>query len=879
MNEKYLYEDLESLEKAGMLKEIPEIIENGLSNKIELREYQKLAFRYFITYFENENLKKNKQVHTLFHMATGSGKTVIMAGLILYLYTKGYNKFLFFVNTKTIIEKTKENFINSTSNKYLFNNNINYLGNNIKIKIVDNFTTDCLSNDIEICFTSTQKLHNDLFEPKENSLNYRDFEDNKIVFISDESHHINTLTKKNLSKKEFENKEKDLKHWEYSVTRTLHSNKDSIMLEFTATANLKDKNVAQKYKDKIIFDYPLRKFRESGYTKDFKNFATISELWDRTLMALIISEYRKFLFSDLKLDIKPVIMLKSKKVKESQAFYDMFFDKIENLSIDEINKFYNINTQEDNKKDNILDTKKFITKVLNYFKNKDESLNLLLNSIKNSFTKETSIIINNDIKDKKDIQVLINSLEDKNNIIRVIFAVDMLNEGWDVLNLFDIVRLYDTGSKDYTTKEAQLIGRGARYCPFKLNDEQDKFKRKFDFDLDNDYRILETMLFHSQDDSKYIKELRQALIESGLEEETRIELNYILKEEFKETNFYKTTYVYSNERKIKSREDVVSIEENFKNKTFSYTVKENQGHIYSIIDENENVSYKEETIPLKFKDIDYNILLGASEKYSALKFDVIKNKYPNVKTMREFLTSDAYLGNIRLKINYLHKLTGKDIFDACVDAFDKISNYIISIKEEFEGTKEFKPSQLKNVIKDKKIYISSKEGTAGKGNSQNTCIDREYALDLSKEDWYVFNDNYGTSEEKAFIKYFKTDIAPKLEEKNLEFYVIRNERISQLAIYNFANGERFEPDYLLFIKKKNTDNFTINQIYAEPKGSHLLLNDSWKEEFLLSINDESKIDNVFNGGNNYKVIGLPFFNKTERIKEFDKAINNLIDNI
>lgn len=877
MNEKYLYEILDALEQVGTLKEIPEIIGNGLSNKIELREYQKLAFRYFITYFENEKLKKNKQVHTLFHMATGSGKTVIMAGIILYLYTKGYNKFLFFVNQTNILEKTKENFINSTSSKYLFNNEINYLGNNIKIKMVDNFSTTTLSNDsdIEICFTSTQKLHMDLFEPKENGLTYRDFEDNKIVFISDESHHINTLTKKE-SKNTAKNEE--INSWEYSVTSALNRNKDSIMLEFTATANLKDKNVEQKYKDKIVFDYPLRKFRESGYTKDFKNFATESELWDRTLMALIISEYRKFLFSDLKLDIKPVIMLKSKTIKESQTFYAIFFDKIKNLSIDEINKFYNINTQEENKKENVLYTKQLMTKILEYFKSKDESLNLLLNSVKASFTKETSIIMNGATDNNRENQLLINSLEDKDNPIRVIFAVDMLNEGWDVLNLFDIVRLYDAGSKEYTTKEAQLIGRGARYCPFKLDDEQDKFKRKFDSDLNNDYRILETMLFHSKDDSKYIKELRQALIESGLEEENRIELNYILKPEFKKTEFYQKTYVYSNKRKVKSRENVTSLEENFKNKSFSYTVKDNQGYIYSLIDKNTNFNHEEKTEKLKFEEIDYNILLGASEKYSAFKFNVIKNKYPNVKTMREFLTTDAYLGNIRLEINYLDKLTGKDIFNACIYAFGKISNYIISIKEEFEGTKEFYPKQLKNVIKDKKVYISSKVGDTGKGNSQNNCIDKEYALDLSKKDWYVFNDNYGTSEEKAFIKYFETDIVPKLD-KNLEFYVIRNERISDLAIYNFDNGERFEPDYLLFIKKKDSDNSTINQIYAEPKGSHLLDNDSWKEKFLLKIDEKSKIDSVFSDGDDYKVIGLPFFNKTEKINEFEEAISNLIENI
>jgi type III restriction enzyme len=45
-------------------------------------------------------------------MATGSGKTVMMAGLILYLYERGYRKFLFFVNRGQIVEKTKDNFIN-----------------------------------------------------------------------------------------------------------------------------------------------------------------------------------------------------------------------------------------------------------------------------------------------------------------------------------------------------------------------------------------------------------------------------------------------------------------------------------------------------------------------------------------------------------------------------------------------------------------------------------------------------------------------------------------------------------------------------------------------------------------------------------------------
>ena len=94
---------------------------------------------------------------------------------------------------------------------------------------------------------------------------------------------------------------------------------------------------------------------------------------------------------------------------------------------------------------------------------------------------------------------MLNSLEDKTNPYRAVFAVDKLNEGWDVLNLFDIVRLYETrdgknGVPGKTTmKEAQLIGRGARYCPFKITEEQEKYQRKYDNDIDNPLRICETL--------------------------------------------------------------------------------------------------------------------------------------------------------------------------------------------------------------------------------------------------------------------------------------------------------------------------------------------------------------------------------------------------
>ena len=111
----------------------------------------------------------------------------------------------------------------------------------------------------------------------------------------------------------------------------------------------------------------------------------------------------------------------------------------------------------------------------------------------------------------------------------------------------------------------------------------------------------------------------------------------------------------------------------------------------------------------------------------------------------------------------------------------------------------------------------------------------------------------------------------------MEYYVIRNERFSELAIYSFDKGERFEPDYLLFIKDKNDDkkNFEY-QIYAEPKGENLLKEDSWKEEFLLQIEGRHRLPK-----DNYKIIGLPFYNskKIDKLNEFEKITDRFLKDI
>ncbi|MGF0095705.1 DEAD/DEAH box helicase family protein [Peptoniphilus sp. SGI.035] len=863
MSEQYLYQELDVLKKVGALKELPEYIKSNLNKNIVLRDYQEEAFRYFITYVESD-LIKNKQIHNLFHMATGSGKTIIMAGLILYFYMKGYRKFLFFVNQNNIIEKTKENFLNPFSIKYLFANNIELMGEQVEIKEVDNFAFYD-KNAINICFTSTQKLHLDMNIPRENSPTIEDFEDEKIVLISDESHHINTITK-GLTKVEKTNIEENVKSWEYTIDRLFRANRDNVLLEFTATADLKDPNVEKKYLDKIVYDYTLSKFRASGYTKDFKNMQGDYDRWTRTLLALVLSEYRRHLFGDAGQNIKPVVLLKSKTIKESKEFYDEFYLKLNKLKSDEIIKFKDSNNE-------------YLQNAIEYFLKKDSSLNSLVSDLKLGFSRESSIVLNSKSEsEEKEKQVAVNSLEAKDNPYRIIFTVDMLNEGWDVLNLFDIVRLYETrdGNKGKpgktTISEAQLIGRGARYCPFKIEEGQARNKRKYDYDITNENRILETLLYHSMQDSRYISELRYALKQTGLLANAPMEIEYRLKDEFKESNFFKEGHVFSNQRREKSRNSVSQIDKKIQNSLYQHKVASGTSVLYGLFDEGRAITNGMTNIfQYKFKEIPLNITEGAMANFEILKFKTLKSYFPNLKSKKEFLQGDNYLGNITLQIeSYYEKIRAKDLYDGSMKILQDISSYIQKIKTEYEGTREFYVKNIRDVLKDKKIYIDNPHGD-GLGISQ-AMVANEDSMDLAFEPWYVYNDNYGTTEEKAFVKYFK-GIVKDLRQKYDEIYLVRNERIPALAIYEFDTGERFEPDFLLFLQKKGIDGYLQEQIYIEPKGSHLLEKDKWKEEFLLKIEELGIPVKKYVDDNEYKIIGLPFFNKDYRMEEFKKSLD------
>ncbi len=210
--------------------------------------------------------------------------------------------------------------------------------------------------------------------------------------------------------------------------------------------------------------------------------------------------------------LKPVILFKSRTVIENKDNLRKFIALVATLKPEDIISEKTI-------------AQGILSKAFQFFDRENYSASTLCQLLQADFQPDFCLRIDGSQKLSIQTQHTINTLEDLHNPYRAIFAVDMLKEGWDVLNLFDIVRLYEIKnehskiSRDTTLSEAQLIGRGARYYPFAYQDLP-KFLRKFDHQPDCELRVLEQLHYHTSHDVKYISDIRQALNDTGISDFT-----------------------------------------------------------------------------------------------------------------------------------------------------------------------------------------------------------------------------------------------------------------------------------------------------------------------------------------------------------------------
>jgi len=842
MPEKYLYDRLmEEFGKRTLAQiELPASLTDNLNPKYELRPYQVDAFQRFICYFKNNFEFKLYPPHLLFNMATGSGKTLIMAGLILYLYEQGRRNFMFFVNSLNIIEKTKDNFLNPASIKYLFDVEINIGNRRLRVTPVENFEA-VNPSDINICFTTIQKLHSDLTTEKENALTYEDFRKHKVVLIADEAQHMNVKTK--TQSEMFES-------WENTVERIFHENKDNLLLEFTATHDYATPAMVDKYRNKVIIRYDLLQFRNDLFSKDVVIVQSDFEQRERILQALMLSQYKQEVAAKHRINLKPVILLKAQRtIAQSQENKAEFHKLIDGLTAKQIASI---------RKSNI----PLVQRAFSFFDENGISDGQLAERIKREFRPDFCLSVNEETE-KEQYQILLNTLEDKNNRVRAIFAVQKLSEGWDVLNLFDIVRCYevrDTGRAKIgstTISEAQLIGRGARYFPFVLPETDDRFRRKFDHDLEHELRVLEEMHYHSVNDSRYIAEIRQALIEQGMMDEREVTRELKLKEPFKKTDFYKYGVVWLNDRQPKNYQRIHSFADlGVKRRNYNYFIATGHGGATVALESREKgVVLKDETRKdVKVRNIERNIIQSAIARNPFFTFATLKHYFPHLPSMQNFIVSEEYLGGLEITFQgniYGLEQNRTEKLAAMLGLLGQIEAEIRANVTDHEGTRDFMRNWVHEIFDDKLLKFDAKNPRAAE--------DPQFEDFVSAKDWFAFNTIYGTGEEKAFVRMLDRQMQ-KLQAQYEKIYLVRNE--GHFAIYNFSDGQAFEPDFVLFLREKSGE-LLIYQLFIEPKGKYLKEHDRWKETFLKEITSAFDGKPLMFEDKKYRLIGVPFYNNED----------------
>ncbi|WRC40151.1 DEAD/DEAH box helicase family protein [Helicobacter pylori] len=811
--------------------ELPTHITSNL--KKELRDYQKQAIYNYLEKRQSHPTQK----HFMFEMATGSGKTLVMAGLILECCKQGYQNFIFFVNSTSILEKTKLNFTDSVSSKYLFSENININDENTEIKSINNLN-ESHNNAINIYFSTIQGLFSLFTKAKENAITLEDLKDQKLVFLADEAHHLNTETKKKLNDSEASEK----RNWESVVKLALEQNKDNLLLEFSATIP-KEKSVEEKYKNLKVATYTLKEFSEDKFCKNIYSLSYENkELETRFLGACVSSLYKELLAQHHNIEnFKPCILFKSERIEDSKENQERFNAFLENLSPLDLENFFNHSRND------------FFKAAKSFFDEQNHTPNLVA-LLQNKFKESVQINTNNE-KELEKGMLLLNSLEDRDNPKRVIFSVDKLNEGWDVLNLFDIVRLKNKASQKDTIKDAQLIGRGARYYPFSYNDFKPSriefYQRKFDFP--NPLSALERLDYHAIYNSEFIAKLKKELQDLGLglieKEKTTIPLT--------PTKRFKCYYASNTKDKKK----------NLFNMDYSdpveATLKSLHVPLFGFIVREKKVDFKEENkgdttyyIPHTLDKIPLNYFLKALNLKN-LDFKTLKKAFKKHAFNNKVGFIEQYISPLKTNFHKNQKFDNNEILL-------KLAVYIIG---------NLKDTLLKEQDKYEVSALELKEfETHNKSLSAS-----EWEKDIPFYEWLLFKDmrKLDSKLEREFL-YFINKNKEILDKKFKEWCVLRNDHFTELKVFCNIEGpfyaQGFEPDFILFAQT-HEDEFLGFTCYMEAKGEHLEPSNAWKKEFL------EMLENATLKSHNKKLHlkGLPFFTLHNSVVngEFQTAFNQI----
>lgn len=685
-----------------------------------------------------------------------------------------------------------------------------------------------------------------LNEPRENSITYEDLEELEIVLLADEAHHYFAETKEtrgNVTKSE-----RDARSWERTIADLLKTNPKNRVLGFSATFDLNNEVLFHKIRDKIVYQYDLKKFMEDGYSKNVMLLRANEDDEIKMLTGVLLSQYRKYVARDHHVDLKPVILFKSNTIAVSTKANEKFVQMIDGLTIAELENRIDRGYSFYRKEQSILN------KMYTYYKKMD--LNEVIRDLQWGYSSGNIINANSSNFLTEDNALLLNTLENPNNPIRVIFAVAKLNEGWDVLNLFDIVRISEGASKtrNTTDSEAQLIGRGARYYPF-IHEEKKSYLRRFD-ELPSDLKVIEALHYHTINDNTYIKNLESSLEAANIQvkEDRYDRLEAKVKKSLKKHPVFKEGKIYINKLVKTTADDYNSIEKYNVNMNYEIPLEK-------AIEQKYGAKIKEATTSYISGELEWNVeriyIQKAVQRNRFFTFENLRKYVPAISSMKTFIDSPKFLGNLKLYVKLPSNVTLDDILPLdklkMVERFfDYLEKQITNNYMKERGTPIFEGVAFSKLVNDYYIELNK---VVSKGVNTTGIIKEK---SMREQDWFIYDKAIINNLEESLID-FISDYLDELEEAYEDVFLIRNERKIKIVEIDGVRG--FMPDFLLYLKKEGV----TYQVFLEPKGDHLRLHDQWKEEFLMSLSEREDVE-VLSENEEVRLIGIKFYSEDPTYK-------------
>jgi len=364
-------------------------------------------------------------------------------------------------------------------------------------------------------------------------------------------------------------------------------------------------------------------------------------------------------------------------------------------------------------------------------------------------------------------------------------------------------------------------------------------------------KIVETLHYHTINESKYIKNLHQSLNTANIEvkEDQYNRLEAKIKRTIKKEPWFQHGNIYINKVEPTTAEDYQSLQDYNVHPEYDYDYQKVIEQSFAT--DTEIVANQQRHTELLIPDP--RMVRKAIQRNQFYRFDNLSSYVPSITSMKQFIGSNAFLGQMKIHVSLPSGLSLDDVSPKRkLHIIEQYLRYVeTKIRHNFmknKGTPVFEGVAIPEVIDDYVIEVNRVTNTDQIIHEKN----------MRNQDWFIYDKAYVNNLENDFID-LMNDYMDDLKEKYEDVYLIRNERKIKIVEINGTRG--FMPDFLLYMKH---DGITY-QVFLEPKGQHLLEKDQWKEEFLVSLRHREDIE-VLTENDDVRLLGIKFYSEEPEVK-------------